>query len=119
MAKRSLSKELRDLRVWTDDLFEQNGTLRSRCAELENASEMQLEESNECKKLAEERAEVIHEQSSMINKLEKRIAKMKGSQKIKEEISTLEKELKERKRELELAEEDEDSEAEDPPAEKC
>ncbi|KAH0042391.1 hypothetical protein KCU78_g763, partial [Aureobasidium melanogenum] len=55
---------------------------------------------NDWKKLAEERAEFIHEQSSVTNKLEKRIAKMKGPQKIKKEIPTLEKELKERKREL-------------------
>ncbi|KAG9942361.1 hypothetical protein KCU85_g9249, partial [Aureobasidium melanogenum] len=119
MAGRSRSKELRDLRVWTDDLFEQNSTLHRRCSELENISKTQLKEREDWKKLAEERSEIIAEQSNIIKKLEKRIAKMKGPEKIKGEVLMLEKRLQERKRELSLAEEDESSEAEDHTAQKA
>ncbi|KAG9567807.1 hypothetical protein KCU71_g3538, partial [Aureobasidium melanogenum] len=114
MAANSLSQDVHELSI-TDDLISENSALFDQVVELQKIKEMQLKESNEWKKLAE----VIHEQSSMIDKLEKDIAKMKGPQKIKEEISTLEKELKELKREIELAGEDKDREAEDPPAEKC
>ncbi|KAG9598592.1 hypothetical protein KCU77_g4134, partial [Aureobasidium melanogenum] len=79
----------------------------------------QLKENKRSEKLVGERSQVIVEQDTIIKKLRKLIAKMKGPEKIKEEISALEKELKERKRELELAEEDEDSGSEDPTAEKC
>ncbi|KAH0360064.1 hypothetical protein KCU65_g9605, partial [Aureobasidium melanogenum] len=110
-----LFQEPRELSI-TDDLISENIALFDRVVVLKGIIAMQLKERNDWKKLAEERAQVINEQGRMINKLEKRIAKMKGPEKIKEEVSV--QELEERKDELELAEENKNSKTDDHTAER-